>query len=87
MAAPFAGSLSRTFCWMNRCREGASQARSQRSLMRTWTVGTVQIAHGPPFTENPAKIPYKSMTVGTECGEGANRTYEPYRSNYRAPQQ
>ena len=25
--------------------------------------------HGPPSTENHAKIPYKSMTVGTEHGE------------------
>jgi hypothetical protein len=26
MAARFAESLSRTFCWMSRCREGDSQA-------------------------------------------------------------
>ena len=43
--------------------------------MRTKTGGTVQIEHGPPFTENSTKIPYKSMTVGTVRGEGANRTY------------
>jgi hypothetical protein len=31
--------------------------------------------HGPPFTENRTKTPWKSMTVGTAYGEGANRTY------------
>jgi hypothetical protein len=35
MAAWFAESLSRTFCWMSRCSEGDFQARGQRSLMRT----------------------------------------------------
>jgi hypothetical protein len=37
--------------------------------------------HGPPFTENSTKIPYKSMLLGTERGEGANRTYTRARLN------
>ena len=38
--------------------------------MRTKTGGSVQIDHGPPFTENRTKTPWKSMTVGTACGGG-----------------
>jgi hypothetical protein len=45
------------------------------SFIRTKTGGTVQIGHGPPITENSAKIPYKSMTVGTEHGEDSIQTY------------
>ena len=34
------------------------------SFIRTKTGGTVQIAHGPPSTENSTKSPYKSIRAG-----------------------
>jgi hypothetical protein len=43
--------------------------------LNQWLMTQMWLLHGPPFTENSTKIPYKSMTVGTVRGEGANRTY------------